>query len=68
VESTIGWRGTLVFLGIYAALGLPEIKQCLANGGEFGACAITGVLIGGLKVGLYILIAVLTGLAHLVFK
>jgi hypothetical protein len=68
METTIGIRGTRILLAIYAAIGFPEIKECLDKGGEFGSCAITGVLLGGIKVGFYILSAMLSGLLHLFFR
>jgi hypothetical protein len=68
METTIGVRGTLILLAIYAAIGFPEIKQCLDKGGEFGSCAITGVLLGGMKAAFYLLWAMLSGLLHLAFK
>ena len=65
MQTVIGIRGTLVFLLIYAALGFPEIHQCLASGGSFGSCVYAGIFVGALKTTFYVLGAVLGGLSYL---
>jgi hypothetical protein len=56
---------TVIVVGIYAALGAPQMMSCLANGGGVPSCVITGLFLGALKAGFYIITAVISGLAHI---
>jgi hypothetical protein len=60
-------RGSVlvIVVGTYAALGAPQIRSCLANGGDFWPCFITGLFLGALKVGFYVITAILSGLFHI---
>jgi hypothetical protein len=56
---------TVIVVGVYAALGAPQIRSCLANGGDYFPCFITGLFLGALKLGFYLLMAILSGLFHI---
>lgn len=62
MQSVIGVRGTLVFLLIYVALGFPEIRTCLENGGGAASCVVMGTFVGGFKAALYLMLALVRGL------
>jgi hypothetical protein len=65
----MGWRSRIwvpvIVIGVYAALGAPQISSCLANGGDVLPCFITGLFLGALKVGFYVITAILSGLFHI---
>jgi hypothetical protein len=61
----VGWKGALVFLAVYAAFGLPEIRECLNNGGALGSCALAGMMVGSLKMMFQLFVAAISGFAHL---
>jgi hypothetical protein len=67
MQTVIGFRGVLILFLIYGAIGLPEIKACMAGGGQIGSCAVTGVMLGGLKLAFYFLGALVTGIFHVFF-